>query len=147
MKLGMYDPGFDIWGGENLEISFKTWMCGGTLEIIPCSRVGHIFRKTSPYKWRSGLNVLGTNLVRLAAVWLDDYAKYFYAYSKNQPKNYGDISERVKLRKELNCKPFAWYLENIHPEQFNPAGSIKVKYRFEIYKLFFFFLTFFVVQD
>jgi polypeptide N-acetylgalactosaminyltransferase len=130
MKLGMYDPGFDIWGGENLELSFKTWMCGGTLEVIPCSQVGHIFRRKSPYKWRPGVNVLGKNLIRLAEVWLDEYASYFYEISKNRPENFGDISDRVKLRKDLNCKPFRWYLDNIHPTIFNPAGSVKVRILF-----------------
>lgn len=38
----------------------------GTLEIIPCSHVGHIFRKRSPYKWRTGVNVLRRNSIRLA---------------------------------------------------------------------------------
>ena len=100
-KLGGYDPGFDIWGGENLELSFKTWMCGGTLEIVPCSHVGHIFRKRSPYKWRTGVNVLKRNSIRLAEVWLDDHKKYYYDRIGGDLGNFGDISERKKLRENL----------------------------------------------
>ena len=75
-KIGKYDPGFDIWGAENLELSLKTWMCGGTLEIIPCSHVGHVFRRRSPYSWRSNttvVNMVKRNTARLVEVWLDEY--------------------------------------------------------------------------
>ena len=40
---------------------------------VPCSHIGHIFRKRSPYKWKPGVNVVKKNGVRLAEVWLDDY--------------------------------------------------------------------------
>jgi hypothetical protein len=30
------------------------------------------------FQWRSGVNVLKRNSIRLAEVWLDDYKKYYY---------------------------------------------------------------------
>lgn len=123
-RLGTYDSGFDIWGGENLELSFKTWMCGGTLEIIPCSHVGHVFRSRSPYKWRTGVNVLRRNSVRLAEVWMDDYKKYYYDRIGHELGDYGDVSERLELRRQLHCKPFSYFVKEIYPELFIPGEAI-----------------------
>jgi len=43
-KIGAFDEGMRIWGGENIELGFRTWMCGGQVKTVTCSRVGHVFK-------------------------------------------------------------------------------------------------------
>jgi polypeptide N-acetylgalactosaminyltransferase len=104
--LGKYDEGMDIWGGENLELSFRIWMCGGTLEIVTCSHVGHVFRKHIPYTFPGGTSkILNHNNARLADVWLDEWKEFYYAINpsaKNVEKE--DTGPRKQLRKDLKCK-------------------------------------------
>ncbi|ESP01904.1 hypothetical protein LOTGIDRAFT_138892, partial [Lottia gigantea] len=124
-RLGQYDPELKIWGCENIELSFKVWMCGGHIEIIPCSHVGHMFRQTAPYDYGpDGSDVIRRNCLRVAEVWMDNY-KYFYyerIFNKQMYTDIGDVDERKLLRKQLGCKSFQWYITNAYPELYLPFG-------------------------
>lgn len=125
-EIGSYDEQMDGWGGENLEMSFRIWQCGGTIETIPCSRVGHIFRDFHPYSFPDDRDTHGINTVRMALVWMDDYIELFYMNRPDLKNNVdvGDVTHRRILRNKLKCKNFDWYLKNIYPEKFIPTKDM-----------------------
>eukprot|EP00917_Polyrhabdina_sp_WS-2016_P000527 GHVP01001212.1.p1 GENE.GHVP01001212.1~~GHVP01001212.1.p1 ORF type:complete len:318 (-),score=41.01 GHVP01001212.1:75-1028(-) len=111
-ESGKYDPGMLEWGGENLEQSFRVWLCGGEITVNSNSKVGHIFnRPPKPNPENKLVRQVQTNQKRCGMVWLDDYYKYMERFHPIiKTLNEGNIEERVALRTALKCKPFQWYV-------------------------------------
>ncbi|ELU05644.1 hypothetical protein CAPTEDRAFT_63323, partial [Capitella teleta] len=113
LNSGGYDEGLVIWGGENLEMSFKAWMCGGSVQIVPCSNVAHVFRSHLPYSFPSN-DVIYRNLQRVALVWMDTYAsEYFLTTGKiihMTPEEIQGIKDLRQKRLDNQCTGFERYL-------------------------------------
>lgn len=113
------DSGLKIYGGDQLEMSFKINLCGGKLFESPCSRIAHIYRRFPYAKHQNGVDYKARNNKRVAEIWLDDYKKYFYARHPERYeriKDIGDLSAQLALKQKLECKPFSHFLEKVAPD-------------------------------
>ncbi|NWX84809.1 GLT15 acetylgalactosaminyltransferase, partial [Nothoprocta pentlandii] len=108
---------------------FQTWLCGGSVEIIPCSRVGHVYRNHFP-RALSYEEALVRNKIRIAETWLGSFKENFYnhntvAFLISKVKTSPDCSERLQLQKRLGCRNFHWFISNVYPELSQPEDTLK----------------------
>lgn len=121
-ELGLYDEGQDIWGGENIDLSLRVWLCGGVQWLCPCSKVSHIFRPKHPYTFGRGaegenFNVILKNYKRNALVWFDGpHLDFFYKWKPQAVDvDAGDVSDRLAIKEKMKCKSFDYFLKEVWP--------------------------------
>ncbi|KAK2921225.1 polypeptide N-acetylgalactosaminyltransferase 15-like [Channa argus] len=122
-SVGSYDPGMLLWGAEQIELSIRVWSCGGSMEVVPCSRVVHLNHHKLPYTF-SDQELLQRNKIRIADTWMDAYSKIFYrrdtlAHFIRQSES-PNIAERLQLKRRLGCRNFHWYLTTVYPQLYIP---------------------------
>mmetsp|Transcript_21865 Transcript_21865/g.49844 ORF Transcript_21865/g.49844 Transcript_21865/m.49844 type:complete len:427 (+) Transcript_21865:67-1347(+) len=120
-KLRLFDPGMREWGGDHMELTMKVWRCGGNIEMVPCSRVGHLYRDPSQRPYNVEVNTVVHNYKRLAELWARDHLDYFYKMKPEaKPMKLQGMELQIQryeeLQQELQCKDMQWYLDNIDVE-------------------------------
>eukprot|EP00929_Paragymnodinium_shiwhaense_P025480 TRINITY_DN15401_c0_g1_i1.p1 TRINITY_DN15401_c0_g1~~TRINITY_DN15401_c0_g1_i1.p1 ORF type:complete len:432 (+),score=72.43 TRINITY_DN15401_c0_g1_i1:54-1349(+) len=117
-KLELYDVGMVGWGGDHIEASFKVWRCGGRIEMVPCSRIGHLFRDPAHRPYAVPIDQVVKNYGRIAQVWLE--GEYLEAFKTVKPEitsmHIGNVSGPKATFERLKCKSMAWYLDNVDRE-------------------------------
>lgn len=120
--IGAYDPQMLGWGGENIELSFRVWLCGGEIVVAHNALVGHVFKPSNDEIIKERLLGLHSNLWRTGYTWLDDgyfdllHSHYFWKRSNRgvnevEPGNRQGLESRIALRRSMNCLNFSKYVE------------------------------------
>jgi polypeptide N-acetylgalactosaminyltransferase len=121
-ETGGYDSGMFGWGGENVEQSLRTWLCGGEIMFAKEAQVAHMWRKPDDPRTNQQYYVppgsAQRNRLRAAKAWFSEFAvkvndyPNLYPDMKDNAGNpwYGDLTSILEIKEKLQCQDFAWFL-------------------------------------
>lgn len=121
-ETGGYDEKMIGWGGENLDQSLRSWLCGGEIMMAKDSFVAHMWRvpgdpRTAPrYTVKPG--AANANRARAAVAWFGEFGEKLGSFPQLAPDRrgpdggpwYGDIGNILEVRQRLKCRSFAWFM-------------------------------------
>lgn len=116
-ETGGYDTEMKGWGGENLDQSLRSWLCGGEIMALRSAQVAHMWRTPNDPRTMARYTVppgaSQKNRVRAAAAWFGPFAEKLSAFpslAQVHKAGSGDLRTFKEVQKRLKCKSFAWFL-------------------------------------
>ena len=120
--IGSYDDGMESGNGETLELSLRTWMCGGSIQVVSCSRVA-AKDALLPHNITSD-----KNFDRIATLWFShDYQRVINKHHTSKYVMNVDDQDQLDMRqkflqKTTQCQDIDWYMEGPGRDIARPAN-------------------------
>ncbi|CAE7350723.1 Galnt3 [Symbiodinium natans] len=121
-ETGGYDVEMIGWGGENLDQSLRSWLCGGEIMMAQDSFVAHMWRSANDARTRAHYKVqagaAARNRLRAAVAWFGDFSLKLSSFPGLQYERrnadgtpwYGNLDNILDVKTRLGCKSFAWFM-------------------------------------
>lgn len=112
-QIGWFDDGMTHGNGEDLELSLRNWLFGGSSIVVDESRVGSVLRSDG------NINTL-RNLARIVEVWMPKFTTHFYRARniKRSDVNVGRFDNLIRLQEQFQQRSIEWFLNSQQPELF-----------------------------
>ncbi|CAE7947644.1 Pgant2 [Symbiodinium sp. KB8] len=121
-ETGGYDVEMVGWGGENLDQSLRSWLCGGEIMMAQDSFVAHMWRSSRDTRTKAHYKVqpgaAARNRLRAAVAWFGDFSQKLSSFPGLQYERrnadgtpwYGNLDNILEVKTRLGCKSFAWFM-------------------------------------
>jgi len=122
-ETGGYDEGMTGWGGENLDQSLRTWLCGGEIILAEKAFVAHMWRVPQDPRTKANYHVqphaAQANRMRAAAAWFGDFSQKLSSFAALQADRqlpsgggpwYGSVDNILEVKQRLQCRGLEWFL-------------------------------------
>ena len=120
-EIDYFGRGLKGYGGENMEVGLKTWVCGGKVWTLPCSRIVHFSSRREPtnHAGRPVKPFFSYNNQILAESFFDDERMLKIArigWGKVGELDNSAIEFNRNLFKKLNCGGVRKYYKDVMPK-------------------------------
>lgn len=148
--IGGFDTSLTAWGIESVELSIRTWLCGGIVIRQPCSRVAHYYhdfshKKSLDYGITQG--EVDRDVLSIAERYmsLDEKETVFQARFLGRVPYFVDLSRdsrfpsqfmtNLVMTSEANLD-FGWFLKEVYPGLLQEVDGIRAFYEKNLHSAF-----------
>lgn len=142
-EVGGFETALSLWGVESVELSIRSWMCGGLVIKQPCSRVAHYYShlfQDSIVGNGVTQGVVDHEVLAIAERYMSKNYKETvfqarftgrvpYSVELDQGERFSPTLHGNKMLVTDSCQDFDWYLNEVYLGLLQDAQRVEENYR------------------